>query len=110
MQLSIILLVCTGAHLAYSYDEKYDRIEIENIVANEDIHKAVNDCILGRVDCGPYWDEVRELAAEIAVDRCAHCTERQKVVVGTYISATKSKYPDIWRQIHQMFKKIPQKL
>ncbi|XP_047997167.1 allergen Tha p 1-like [Leguminivora glycinivorella] len=108
MQLSTILLICTAAHLAHTYDEKYDRIEIENIVANEEIHKAVNDCILGRMDCGPYWDEVRELAAEIAQDRCAHCTARQKVIVRTYITATKSKYPDTWRKIRQMFKKIPQ--
>ncbi|XP_073953871.1 allergen Tha p 1-like [Choristoneura fumiferana] len=105
MDLYLILLICVGVPLVSSYDQKFDMIDIEAIVNNDFIHRAVNVCILGEVDCGPYWDEVKELAPEIAKDHCAHCTPRQQVVIKTYVSETKRKYPKTWNKISKKYKK-----
>lgn len=58
MDLYIIILICVAAPLVNTYDQKFDMIDIEAIVNNDFVHRAVNVCILGEINCGPYWDEV----------------------------------------------------
>ncbi|GBP07807.1 Ejaculatory bulb-specific protein 3 [Eumeta japonica] len=91
-------------HWSRAYDERYDAVDIEGIVAHDLVHRAVNGCLLDEVDCGEFWREVKVIAKEIATTRCAKCTPRQKFIIKTYSVATKKKYPEVWKQLRYMYK------
>nr|ACZ58026.1 chemosensory protein 8 [Adelphocoris lineolatus] len=82
-KLSVMLLmgVLACAWAADKYTDKYDNIDIDEILNNERLYKKYFDCILGNGKCTPDGTELKETIPDALKTACAKCNDKQKAGV-----------------------------
>ncbi|XP_068620571.1 ejaculatory bulb-specific protein 3-like [Battus philenor] len=79
----------------FSYDEKYDKLDADKIVADKALFTSYIDCFLDRQPCtAEYATEFKELLPEVIREACAKCSEKQKKSLRKIVNALYEKRPD----------------
>ncbi|XP_032664245.1 ejaculatory bulb-specific protein 3-like [Odontomachus brunneus] len=102
-------LVCLLAFVAVAYvyarpeeyTNKYDNIDIDQILNNDRLLKRYADCLLerGSARCPPEAVELKRVLKEALETQCEKCNDHQKEVVKKVVKFLSEKKQDIWRDL-----------
>nr|APB88038.1 putative chemosensory protein 2 [Lygus hesperus] len=75
----VVLLGAIGLVLgAEKYTDKYDNIDLDEILGNQRLYQKYFDCIRGKGKCTPDGAELKESIPDALKTECAKCTDKQK--------------------------------
>nr|AJP61959.1 chemosensory protein [Phenacoccus solenopsis] len=98
-----LLALCALAALAATeeiYSDKYDYINIEEILANPGIRARYYNCFLETGPCQtPDAKFFKEKFPEALVTKCRKCTEKQKVSFQKIVEYYTEKEPEKWKMV-----------
>nr|AAC47827.1 olfactory protein [Cactoblastis cactorum] len=106
MKTSLVLLCCLAAVLARpsdTYTDKYDNINIQEILENKRLLEAYVNCVLDKGKCTPEGKELKEHLQEAIENGCEKCTEAQEKGAYTVIEHLIKNEIEIWRQLADKF-------
>ncbi|XP_014365820.2 ejaculatory bulb-specific protein 3 [Papilio machaon] len=75
---SLIILLCVVASVWSTYTDKYDNINIDEILGNEVLLENYVNCIMDKGRCTPEGKELKNHIKEAMENGCKECTEKQK--------------------------------
>ncbi|KAK7865719.1 hypothetical protein R5R35_005513 [Gryllus longicercus] len=75
-----VAVLVTDASAVDKYPDKYDNINLSDILSNERLFKRYLGCLLADNDrsCNSEGKELRKYIPEALTNNCAKCTEKQK--------------------------------
>nr|APB88047.1 putative chemosensory protein 11 [Lygus hesperus] len=78
--LSSLLLasVATVVLCADEYPDKYDNIDLDEILNNQRLYQKYFDCVMGKGKCTPDGAELKDKIPEALQNECAKCSDKQK--------------------------------
>lgn len=117
-----LALVCVCCALAASalaeeeglYSDKYDYVDVDNILSNPRIREQYYNCFLGSSTCvTPDAKFFKDKFPEAIVTKCKRCTEKQKESFEKIVLYYTEKEPEKWnviltKSISDFTKKKPQ--
>ncbi|KOB73531.1 Olfactory protein [Operophtera brumata] len=98
-----VLCCLTAAALADKYTDKYDNIDLKEILENKRLLLAYVACALDKGKCSPEGKELRDNLQEAIATGCEKCTETQEKGAYTVIEHLIKNEPEIWREITAKF-------
>ncbi|XP_075981580.1 allergen Tha p 1-like [Anticarsia gemmatalis] len=102
MKLLIVLAVVVACALARPedhYDDKFDNIDVDELIGSERLLKGYANCFLEKGKCTPEGKEVNKLIPEATTSSCGKCTEKQKILAAKTINAMKTKLPQEYSEL-----------
>ncbi|CAK1552544.1 unnamed protein product [Leptosia nina] len=104
MKLVIILIVCLACAYARpetsdTYTDKYDGIELDDILSNRRLFLPYVQCILEKGKCSPEGRELKSHIKEALENFCDKCTEAQKRGTQKVISYLVNNETEYWNQL-----------
>lgn len=81
------------------YTDKYDNINMQEILDNRRLLLAYANCILDKGKCSPEGRELREHIQDALETGCQKCTEAQINGATVVIEHLIKKERDIWKQL-----------
>ncbi|KAL0869942.1 hypothetical protein ABMA27_006133 [Loxostege sticticalis] len=108
MSTKCLIVLCCVVAVALArpndkYTDKYDNLNIQEILENKRLLKAYVDCVLGQGKCSPDGKELKEHLQEAIETGCEKCTEAQEKGAYTAIEYLIKNELDIWRQLAAKF-------
>ncbi|KAJ8717290.1 hypothetical protein PYW08_005689 [Mythimna loreyi] len=96
MMIALLLAVfALAAPSALAYDEKYDKIDVDKILADDGLFTAYINCMLDKGECTQeHSADFRQLLPEVIATSCAKCNAIQKQNVRKTVKALSEKRPD----------------
>ncbi|KYN04073.1 PREDICTED: ejaculatory bulb-specific protein 3-like [Cyphomyrmex costatus] len=92
-----IALVCVFAAEKELYSDRYDDINIEDILANEKLRTQYYNCLAGIARCktadAKFFSDV---IGEALQTQCRKCTEKQKNLLDTLVDWYTKNKPEDW--------------
>ncbi|KOB73530.1 putative chemosensory protein [Operophtera brumata] len=82
-----------------SYTDKYDNINIEEILSNKALLGAYVKCILDLGKCTPDGKELKGHIREALENKCGKCTKAQEAGTRKVIAHFINHEPDSWKQL-----------
>nr|AGY49269.1 putative chemosensory protein [Sesamia inferens] len=104
MKFAILLCVMVAAVMAEEkYTDKYDNIDLDEILSNKRLLMAYVNCVLDKGKCSPEGKELKDHLSDAIETGCKKCTEAQEK--GTYkvIEHLIKNELDIWRELCDKF-------
>ncbi|XP_035434668.2 allergen Tha p 1 [Spodoptera frugiperda] len=103
--MKVVFLVCVLAAVVYGeqYTDKYDNIDLDEILHNEKILQSYVNCCLDQGKCTPDGKELKSHIKEALENRCAKCTDAQKRGTEKVLKFLINHKPDIWDQLCNKF-------
>ncbi|XP_014277055.1 ejaculatory bulb-specific protein 3 [Halyomorpha halys] len=90
---------CQAAATQQSYTDKWDRIDVDQILKNDRILKKYVDCLMDRGKCSPDAQELRKVLPEAIQTECAKCTDSQKRMAGKALSYILQNKRNYWNEL-----------
>ncbi|XP_020282650.1 ejaculatory bulb-specific protein 3-like isoform X2 [Pseudomyrmex gracilis] len=83
------------------YTNKYDNIDVDQILHNDRLLKRYTDCLLEKnnVRCPPEATELKKVLSEVLETACEKCSEHQKEVGKKVVKYLTSNKKDIWNEL-----------
>ncbi|CAG9563975.1 unnamed protein product [Danaus chrysippus] len=101
---SLILLMILTVTCVLSYDEKYDSVDVDAILADDGQFTSYLDCFLDKAPCTTeYSKEFREKLPEVIKTACEKCSDTQKVKVRKFVKAIFEKKPELAQEFRTKF-------
>ncbi|GBP07794.1 Ejaculatory bulb-specific protein 3 [Eumeta japonica] len=103
MKLLIIACLVAAALADDKYTDKYDNLDLEEILSNRRLLLTYSNCVLDKGRCNAEGKELRNNLEDALATGCAKCTERQEK--GTYIVIEHliKNEPEIWKELTDKF-------
>uniref|UniRef100_A0A0K8TUT0 Chemosensory Protein n=1 Tax=Epiphyas postvittana TaxID=65032 RepID=A0A0K8TUT0_EPIPO len=100
----LVVLCCVVFALAEDkYTDKYDKIDLDEILQNKRLLQAYVNCILDKGKCTPEGKELKDHLEDALKTGCEKCTETQKKGASKVIEhLIKSELP-IWHELTARF-------
>nr|ANA10248.1 chemosensory protein 6 [Adelphocoris suturalis] len=99
----VLMGILAGVWAADKYTDKYDNIDIDEILTNERLYKKYFDCIQGIGKCTPDGIELKEKIPEALKTECAKCNEKQKAGVEKVMRYLITKKPEDFKILEDKF-------
>ncbi|KAG5334700.1 PEB3 protein, partial [Acromyrmex charruanus] len=94
-----VALACVFAEKEF-YSDRYDDININEILANEKLRKEYYYCLLGTAPCKTADAKFfAEIIGDAMQTQCRKCTEKQKNLLDTLIDWYTKNKPEEWEAI-----------
>nr|QFU27926.1 chemosensory protein 11 [Apolygus lucorum] len=74
----LLVSVATVVLCAEVYPDKYDSIDLDEILSNQRLYQKYFDCVMGKGKCTPDGTELKDKIPEALQNECAKCSEKQK--------------------------------
>lgn len=84
---------------ASTYTDKWDNINVDEIMESERLMKAYVDCLLDRGRCTPDGKALKETLPDALENECRKCTAKQKTGSDKVIRHLVNKRPELWREL-----------
>nr|AOG12898.1 chemosensory protein [Eogystia hippophaecolus] len=97
----VIALICVlGMVIAdEKYTDKYDNINLDEILGNKRLLQAYVNCVLDKGKCSPEGKELRDNVEEALQTGCAKCTEAQDKGASRVIEHLIKNEKEIWGEL-----------
>nr|AEP95756.1 chemosensory protein 2 [Apolygus lucorum] len=104
-KLSVVLLIgAVGMVLAADkYTDKYDNIDVDEILGNQRLYQKYFDCIQGKGKCTPDGAELKKNIPEALQTDCAKCSEKQKAGVEKVLRHLINEKPEDYKVLEEQF-------
>nr|E0X9F6.1 RecName: Full=Allergen Tha p 1; AltName: Allergen=Tha p 1; Flags: Precursor [Thaumetopoea pityocampa]ADK47876.1 Tha p 1 allergen [Thaumetopoea pityocampa]CCJ09295.1 Tha p1 [Thaumetopoea pityocampa] len=102
MKLLILALTCAAAVWARpgeTYSDKYDTIDVNEVLQSERLLKGYVECLLDKGRCTPDGKELKDTLPDALEHECSKCTEKQKSGADTVIRHLVNKRPELWKEL-----------
>ncbi|XP_026729747.1 ejaculatory bulb-specific protein 3-like [Trichoplusia ni] len=103
-----VLVLCALAVVALAedkYTDKYDNINLDEILENKRLLLAYVNCIMERGKCSPEGKELKEHLQDAIETGCKKCTEAQEKGAYRVIEHLIKNELDIWRELAAKYDK-----
>ncbi|CAG9795807.1 unnamed protein product [Diatraea saccharalis] len=95
----IFVVMAALAPFVLSYDEKYDKIDVDKILGDEALFNAYLDCLLDKGPCNQEnAADFRKLLPEVIATACGKCTPIQRQGVRKTVKAITQKKPEQFKE------------
>ncbi|KAJ8717933.1 hypothetical protein PYW07_005863 [Mythimna separata] len=84
---------------ASTYTDKWDNINVDEILESQRLLKAYVDCLMDRGRCTPDGKALKETLPDALENECSKCTEKQKSGSDKVIRHLVNKRPDLWKEL-----------
>nr|WIW78343.1 chemosensory protein 10 [Heliconius charithonia] len=99
----LVALICLAAVAwgkpATTYTDKWDNINIDEILESNRLLKGYVDCLLDRGRCTSDAKTLKETLPDALEHDCNKCTPKQKSGSDKVISHLVNKRPDLWKEL-----------
>ncbi|CAK1552543.1 unnamed protein product [Leptosia nina] len=101
MACKLIVLCCVlvAVFADEKYTDKYDGINLQEILDNRRLLLAYANCLLDKGKCSPEGKELKDHVQDALETGCAKCTETQKNGSYTMIEHLINKEKEIWEEL-----------
>ncbi|CAH1640307.1 unnamed protein product [Spodoptera littoralis] len=104
MNALLIAVFALAAPLAFGYDEKYDKLDVDKILGDDALFTAYINCMLDKGPCSvEHSADFRQLLPEVIATACEKCTPIQRQNVRKTVKALSEKKPDDFVQFRAKF-------
>ncbi|XP_047997163.1 ejaculatory bulb-specific protein 3-like isoform X3 [Leguminivora glycinivorella] len=100
MMMKFLILLCLASALAEDkYTDKYDNIDLDEILDNKRLLQAYVNCILDKGKCTPEGKELKDTIKDAMTTSCEKCTEQQRKGARKVVKHLKENEPEYWTQM-----------
>ncbi|XP_049876708.1 ejaculatory bulb-specific protein 3-like [Pectinophora gossypiella] len=85
------------------YTDKYDSLDLDEMMSNKRLMQAYCRCILDQGKCTAEGRELKSHISEALQNGCAKCTDRQRYGMRRVISYVMKNENDMWQQMVQKY-------
>ncbi|XP_063366508.1 ejaculatory bulb-specific protein 3-like isoform X1 [Cydia amplana] len=103
MKYFVLLVVASLALAEEKYTDKYDNIDLDEILDNKRLLQAYVNCILDKGKCTPEGKELKDHLEDALQTGCEKCTESQKKGTAKVIDHLIKKELPVWRELTARF-------
>ncbi|XP_041985020.1 uncharacterized protein LOC121737412 [Aricia agestis] len=103
MKTVAIFFLLIAVAVCEKYTDRYDEINVEEVLANDTLFGAYHKCITDKARCTPEGRELKEHMKEAIETECAKCTETQKKKAHIVIIHLINKKPEHWAEVCQKY-------
>ncbi|XP_075981790.1 ejaculatory bulb-specific protein 3-like [Anticarsia gemmatalis] len=104
MNALLIAVIAFAAPFALGYDEIYDKLDVDKILADDALFTAYINCMLDKGDCSvEHSADFRKLLPEVIATSCAKCSPIQKTNVRKTVRALSEKRPEDFNQFRAKY-------
>lgn len=96
---TLCLAGLTWAKPASTYTDKWDNINVDEILESQRLLKGYVDCLLERGRCTPDAKTLKETLPDALENECSKCTEKQKEKSDHVIKHLVNKRPELWKEL-----------
>ncbi|CAH0401227.1 unnamed protein product [Chilo suppressalis] len=96
--LSVVVTIA-WARPGNTYTDKWDHINVDEILESNRLLKGYVDCLLERGRCTPDGKALKETLPDALEHECSKCTEKQKTASDKVIRHLVNKRPDLWTEL-----------
>ncbi|XP_038211131.1 allergen Tha p 1-like [Zerene cesonia] len=97
--LCVLGLVALGAALPQQYTDRFDNINIDEVLHSPRLLKAYINCVLEQGKCTNEGRELKSHIREALENQCAKCTDTQRKGTRTVIGHLINEDPSSWNQL-----------
>uniref|UniRef100_A0A2A4JQV2 Chemosensory protein n=1 Tax=Heliothis virescens TaxID=7102 RepID=A0A2A4JQV2_HELVI len=94
-----ILVTLAAFVVAETYTDRYDNIDIDEIIANRKLLVPYIKCILDQGRCTPEGKELKAHIKDALQTSCTKCTDKQKKASRKVVKHIRAKEQDYWKQL-----------
>ncbi|CAB3370581.1 ejaculatory bulb-specific protein 3-like [Cloeon dipterum] len=104
-RLAAILLVVAAASAAPQtktadkYTEKFDTVDIDQILASERLVNNYFNCLMERGPCTPEGTELRSVLPDALESACSKCNDKQKNATEKVFQHLSQNKPKLWKEL-----------
>ncbi|XP_052743894.1 uncharacterized protein LOC112056011 [Bicyclus anynana] len=95
------LLALAAARPGDDYS-KYDNFDIDEVTNNDRLTKAYAHCFIGEGKCTPEGLDFKKWIPDALQNKCAKCSDKQKVLVARIIKALIERLPEEWKKLNKL--------
>nr|XP_012231377.1 PREDICTED: ejaculatory bulb-specific protein 3-like [Linepithema humile] len=106
MKLALVCLLAIATIVYVSarpdgYTNRYDNIDVDQILNNDRLLKRYTDCLLEKANarCPPEAIELKKVLNEALETECAKCSEHQRQIVRKVIRFLVENKRDLWNEL-----------
>lgn len=97
--LLVTLIVAISVVQPATYTDKFDNINVDEILESNRLLKGYVDCLLDKGRCTPDGKELKENLPDALEHDCSKCTAKQKSSSEKVIRHLINKRPELWKQL-----------
>ncbi|CAK1552536.1 unnamed protein product [Leptosia nina] len=88
----------------FGYDEKFNKIDVDKILADDNLLMAYLNCFLDKGPCDKeYAQDFRDILPEVIATTCGKCSDIQKDKVRKLINSLINTKPDLAMELKTKF-------
>ncbi|KAJ2948450.1 hypothetical protein O0L34_g7698 [Tuta absoluta] len=100
----LLVAVLAIVPYAFSYDEKYDKLDVDKIINDDTMFDGYVACLLDKGPCSlEHSAEFRKLVPEVIAEACAKCTKIQRDHVRKTVKALQTKKPKEFEEFRKKY-------
>ncbi|XP_011563206.2 allergen Tha p 1 [Plutella xylostella] len=84
---------------ASTYTDKFDNVNLDEILESNRLLKGYVDCLLDKGRCTPDAKTLKETLPDALENDCSKCTEKQKSGSDKVIRHLINKRPELWKEL-----------
>ncbi|KAK9891308.1 hypothetical protein WA026_013615 [Henosepilachna vigintioctopunctata] len=85
------------------YTNKYDNIDIEEIIKSDRLINSYFKCLMTGEGCTPDGAELRKILPDAIHSGCSKCSRKHKDVSKRMINHLIKNKPELWKQLEEKF-------
>lgn len=101
--LMLFVAVAWGKPASTHYTNKWDNINVDEILESQRLLKGYVDCLLDKGRCTPDGKALKETLPDALEHECSKCTEKQKTSSDKVIRHLVNKRPDLWKDLAKKY-------
>lgn len=95
----VTLIVAVSVARSATYTNKWDNVNVDEILESDRLLKGYIDCLLDRGRCTPDGKDLKETLPDALENECSKCTEKQKSGSDKVIKHLVNKRPEMWKEL-----------
>ncbi|KAM3963365.1 allergen Tha p 1-like [Aphomia sociella] len=103
MKLLLFIMMLMAAMVyakpSYTYTDKWDHINVDEILDSQRLLKGYVDCLMDKGRCTPDGKALKETIPNALEHDCSKCTAKQKEGADKTIRFLVNKRPDLWKEL-----------
>ncbi|KAL3288646.1 hypothetical protein HHI36_003079 [Cryptolaemus montrouzieri] len=104
MKYFVLTLFCVAiARAASTYNDRYDKIDLDSILTNQRLLKNYVYCLLEKGKCRPEGVELKGILPDALQTKCSKCTEAQKTGTRKVIVHLIKNHRDWWNELEAKY-------
>nr|ARO70318.1 Chemosensory protein 14 [Dendrolimus punctatus] len=102
---SLVILSCVLALAVGKYTDKYDDIDLNEILTNKRLLENYFKCMMDQGSCPPEGQVLRDNVEEAMATGCKECTDTQKTKAKEGITYIHDNEPEMFKQLTEKYDK-----